>query len=200
MYTAYFDGGVSTCQGVGGYMYFDKNSDLAFGQGSWFGERCPTNNVAEMESLLMLMQSLVEHGVPGQVDTVFVIGDSQLIINFANCTLPTCQRPSCFWEYENFTSWKNISVLGWCIRRFCMRRAKWRIGFAMLQDNCSRCVDLAAVAPKLVLQDLPPWRAEESSEHIRDCIGVAGACFHTASLLGSVARAVVGSSFSEASK
>ena len=61
-------------------------------------------------------------------------------------------------------------------------------------------MDLAAVAPKLVLGDLPPWRAEESSEHINDCIGIAGACLHTASLLGSVARAVVGSSFSEVSK
>ena len=29
-----------------------------------------------------------------------------------------------------------------------------------------RGVDLAAVAPKLVLGDLPLWRAEESSEHI----------------------------------
>ena len=37
-----------------------------------------------MKALLMLMQSLVEHGVLGQVDTVLVIGDSQLIINFAN--------------------------------------------------------------------------------------------------------------------
>ena len=61
-------------------------------------------------------------------------------------------------------------------------------------------MDIAAVAPKLVLGDLPPWRAEESSEHIRDCIGVAGACLHTAPLLGSVARAVVESSFSEVSK
>ena len=44
-------------------------------------------------------------------------------------------------------------------------------------------VELAAVAPKLVLGDLPPWRAEESSEYIHDCIGVAGACLRTASLL-----------------
>ena len=63
-----------------------------------------------------------------------------------------------------------------------------------------RGVDLAAVAPKLVLGDLPPWKAEESSKHIHDCIGVAGACLHTASLLGSVARAMVGSSFSKVSK
>ena len=61
-------------------------------------------------------------------------------------------------------------------------------------------MDLAAAALKLVLGDLPPWRAEESSEYIHDCIGVAGACLCTASLLGSVARAVVGSSLSEASK
>ena len=54
------------------------------------GERCPTNNIAEMEALLMLMQSLVEHGVPGQADTVLVIGDSQLIIDFAN----SIARPS----------------------------------------------------------------------------------------------------------
>ena len=40
-------------------------------------------------------------------------------------------------------------------------------------------MDLAAVAPKLVLGDLPPWRAEESSEYIHDCIGVAGACLHS---------------------
>ena len=60
--------------------------------------------------------------------------------------------------------------------------------------------DLAAVAPKLVLGDLPPWRAEESSKHIHNCIDVAGACLHIAPLLGSVARAVVGSSFSEVSK
>ena len=61
-----------------------KNGDLAFGQGAWFGERCPTNNVAEMEALLMLMQSLIKHGVPGRVDTVLVTRDSQLIIDFAN--------------------------------------------------------------------------------------------------------------------
>ena len=64
-------------------MCFDKNGDLVFGQGAWFGEQCLTNNVAEMEALLMLMQSLVEHGVPGQVDTVLVIGD-RYIIDFAN--------------------------------------------------------------------------------------------------------------------
>ena len=46
-------------------MFVDKNGDLVFGQGAWFGERCPTNNIAEMEALLMLMQSLFEHGVPG---------------------------------------------------------------------------------------------------------------------------------------
>ena len=57
--------GVSTRQGVGSYVCFDENGDLAFGQGAWFGERCPTKNVAEIEALLMLMQSLVEHGVPG---------------------------------------------------------------------------------------------------------------------------------------
>ena len=61
-------------------------------------------------------------------------------------------------------------------------------------------VELAAVASKLVLGELPLWRAEESSEHICNCIGVAGPCLHTASLLGSVARAVVGSSFLETSK
>ena len=37
-----------------------------------------------MEALLILMQNLVEHGVPGQVDTVLVIGDSQQIVDFAN--------------------------------------------------------------------------------------------------------------------
>ena len=31
---------------------------------------------------------------------------------------------------------------------------------------------LAAVALKLVLGDLPLWKAEESSKHICDCIGV----------------------------
>ena len=57
-------------------MCFDKNGDLAFGQGAWFREQCLTNNVVEMEALLMLMQSFVEHGVPGQADTVLVIRDS----------------------------------------------------------------------------------------------------------------------------
>ena len=57
-------------------MCFDEDGNLAFGQGAWFGEQCPTNNVAEMEALLMLMQSLVEHGLPGRADTVLVIGDS----------------------------------------------------------------------------------------------------------------------------
>ena len=85
MCTTYFDGGVSAHQGVGGYVCFDENGDLAFGQGAWFGEQCPTSNVVEIEALLMLMQSLVEHGVPGRADTVLVIGDSQLIIDFANC-------------------------------------------------------------------------------------------------------------------
>ena len=66
-------------------MCFDENSDLAFGQGAWLGERCPTNNVVEMEALLMLMQNLVEHSIPGQADTVLVIGDSRLIVDFANC-------------------------------------------------------------------------------------------------------------------
>ena len=76
MCTAYFDGGVSAHQGVGSYVCFDENGNLAFGQGAWFRERYPTNNVAEMEALLMLIQSLVEHGVPGRADTVLVIGDS----------------------------------------------------------------------------------------------------------------------------
>ena len=76
MCNTYFDGGVSTRQGVGSYVCFDENSDLAFGQGAWLGGQCPTNNIAEMEALLMLMQSLVEHDVPGQADTVVVIGDS----------------------------------------------------------------------------------------------------------------------------
>ena len=57
-------------------MFFDENGDLAFGQGAWFGEQCLINNGVEMEALLMLMQSLVDHGVPGQADTVLVIGDS----------------------------------------------------------------------------------------------------------------------------
>ena len=65
-------------------MCFDENGDLAFGEGAWLGERCPTNNIAEMEALLILMQSLVEHGIPGQVDTVLVIGDSQQNVDFAN--------------------------------------------------------------------------------------------------------------------
>ena len=38
----------------------------------------------------------------------------------------------------------------------------------MLQDSCSGGVALAAVAPELVLGDLPPWKAEESSEHIHE--------------------------------
>ena len=76
MCTTYFNGGVSVRQGVGNYVCFDENGDLAFNQGAWFRKRCPINNVAEMEALLMLMQRLVEHGVPGQVDTVLVIGDS----------------------------------------------------------------------------------------------------------------------------
>ena len=38
-----------------------------------------------MEALLMLMQSLVEHGVPEQADTVLVIKNRQLIVDFANC-------------------------------------------------------------------------------------------------------------------
>ena len=65
-------------------MCFDKNGNLAFGQGAWFGEQCPTNNIVGIEALLMLMQSLVKYGVPRQADTVLVIGDSQLIIDFAN--------------------------------------------------------------------------------------------------------------------
>ena len=75
MCTTYFNGGVSTRQGVGSYVYFDENGNLAFGQGAWLGERYLTNNVVEMEVLLMLMQSLVEHGVPGQADSVLVLGD-----------------------------------------------------------------------------------------------------------------------------
>ena len=64
MYCNYFDGGVSAHQGVDGYMYvLMKMADLAFGQGVWFGERYLTNNIAEMEVLLMLMQSFVEHSV-----------------------------------------------------------------------------------------------------------------------------------------
>ena len=65
MCTAYFDGGVSACQGVGGYVCFDKNGDLAFGQRARLGEQCLVKSVAEIEALLMLIQSLVEHGVPG---------------------------------------------------------------------------------------------------------------------------------------
>ena len=65
-------------------MCYDENGGLAFGQGAWFGERCLINNIMEMEAFLMLMQSLVEYGVPGRVDTVLVIGDSQLIIDFSN--------------------------------------------------------------------------------------------------------------------
>ena len=61
-------------------------------------------------------------------------------------------------------------------------------------------MDLAVVVPKLVLGDLPPWRAEESNEHILNGIGVAGACLRTKTLLGSVVGAMVGSSFSEVSK
>ena len=61
-------------------------------------------------------------------------------------------------------------------------------------------MDLAAVPPKLVLGDLPLWTAEESSKNIHDCIGIAGAFLRTASLLGSVVRAMVGRSFSEVSK
>ena len=65
MRTAYFNRGVSARQGFGGYMCFDKNGDLAFSQGAWFRERCLTNKVVEMEALLILMQSLIEHGVLG---------------------------------------------------------------------------------------------------------------------------------------
>ena len=36
------------------------------------------------ESLADAYENLVEHGVPGRADTVLVIGDSQLIIDFAN--------------------------------------------------------------------------------------------------------------------
>ena len=111
MCTAYFNGGVSAHQGVGGYVYFDENGDLAFGQGAWFGERCPTNNIVEMEALLMLMQSLVEHGVPGRVDTVLVIRDSRLIIDFANC-IAHPSKAKLFLGVQNLASWKNISVLG----------------------------------------------------------------------------------------
>ena len=66
-------------------MCFDENGSLAFGQEVWLGERCLTNNVAEMEALLMLMQNLVKYGVPGRADKVLVIRDSQLIIDFSNC-------------------------------------------------------------------------------------------------------------------
>ena len=199
MCTAYFDVGVSAHQGVGGYVCFDKNGDLAFGQGAWLGELCPTNKIAVMEALLMLMQSLVEHGVPGRVDTVLVIGDSQLIVDFANHVA----RPSKaklflgvqkLQKLEKYLSARIVYQQVPCEEN---KIADWLCNVArQLQWG----VDLAAVAPKLVLGDLPLWRAEESSEHIYDYIGVAGAFLLTASLLGSVARAVVGSSFSEASK
>ena len=76
MCTAYFDGGVSAHQGVGSYMCFVENGDVESSQGAWLGERCLTKNIEEIEALLMVMQNLVEHGVPGQVDIVLVIGNS----------------------------------------------------------------------------------------------------------------------------
>ena len=199
MCTTYLNGGVSAPQGVGGYMYFDENGDLAFSQGAWFGERCLINNIVEIEAFLMLMQSLVEHGVPERADTVLVIRESRLIVDFAN-------RIACPSKAKLFLGVQKVHELE---KRFSARIVYQQVPHEEIKIADWLCnvarklqwgVDLAAVARKLVLGDLPPWRAEESSKLIRNCIGMAGACLHTASLLGSVARAVVGSSFSEASK
>ena len=180
-------------------MRFDKNGDLAFGQGAWLGEQYLSNNVVEMEALLMLMHSLVEHGVPGRVDTVLVIGDSQLIIYFANCVarLPKAKLFLGVQKLHKLEKYISAWIVYHQVPCEENKIADWLCNFAR---QLQRGVDLAAVAPKLVLGDLPPWRAEESSEHIRNCIGLAWACLCTASLLGSVARAVVGSSFMEVSK
>ena len=175
MCTTYFNRGVSAHQGVSGYVCFDKNGDLAFSQGVWFGEQCLTNNIGEMEALLMLIQSLVEHGIPGQADTVFVIRDSQLIIDFANrIALPS--KAKLFLGVRNFHELeKRLSA--WIVYQQVLceenKIADWLCNVAR---QLQRGVDLATVAPKLVLGDLPPWRAEESSKNIRDCIDVAGAC------------------------
>ena len=200
MCTAYFDGGVSAHRGVGSYMCFDENGDLAFAQGTWFGEQCPTNKkCCGNEALLMLMQSLVEHGVPGQAGTVLVIRDSQLIINFANCIA----RPS---KGKMFLGVRKLRKLEKCLsarivyQQVLHKENKIADWLCNVEIQLQRGVDLAAVAPKLVLGDLPLWRAEESSKHIHNCIGVGGACLCTVSLLESVSRAVVGSSFPEASK
>ena len=145
------------------------------------------------------MQSLVEHSVPGKADTVLMIGDSQLIYDFAN----RIARPS---KAKLFLGVQKLCKLEKCLsaRLVYQQVPEAENKIADWLSNVARQlqlgVDLAAVAPKFVLGDLPPWRAEESSEHIYDCIGVAGACLHTALLLGSVARAVVGSSFSDVSK
>ena len=128
-----------------------------------------------------------------------MIGDSRLIIDFANCIAHPSKaklflgvRKLC--ELEKYLS---ARIMYQQVPHKENKIAAWLCNIVrQLQQG----IDLAAVAPKLVLGDLPPWRAEESSDHIRDCVGIGGACLCTASLLGSVVRAVVGSSFSEASK
>ena len=128
-----------------------------------------------------------------------VIRDSQLIVNFANhiahpskAKLFLGVQRLC--ELEKFLS---AQIVYQQVLHEDNKIADWLCNVAR---QLQRGLDLAAVAPKLVLGDMPLWKAEESSKHIHNCIGVAGACLHTASLLGSEAKAMVGSSFLEVSK
>ena len=53
--TAYFDGGASRDEGVGGVIVWDGRGELLHAASLWFGEEASTNNAAEVRALVALM-------------------------------------------------------------------------------------------------------------------------------------------------
>ena len=102
-------------------------------------------------------------------------GDSQLIIDFAN-RIAHPSKAKLFLGVQKLCELENHSSASIVYQQVLQEENKIADWLCNVVRQLQWGMDLAAVAPKLLLGDLPQWRAEESSEHICDCIGVSEAC------------------------
>lgn len=77
---AHFDGGAAKKQGVGGHLCWDRSEKLLWAMGHWYGDESPTNNTAELRSLVDLLsrvwnQGTLVEGLKGQRE-LLIVGDS----------------------------------------------------------------------------------------------------------------------------
>ena len=89
----YFGSGAADKDRTGGFVCFNGDVFLLFGEGRWYRKKQEMVNLVEMQASLDLLECAESFRVSRHCDVLNVLGISKLICNFAN-------RVAIHWRHE----------------------------------------------------------------------------------------------------